>query len=32
MARCFDGLELIDPGVVSCIRRRPEADDTGPPD
>ncbi|GAA2944887.1 SAM-dependent methyltransferase [Streptomyces enissocaesilis] len=32
VARFFDGLELLDPGVVSCSRWRPEADVTGLPD
>ncbi|MFE7242614.1 SAM-dependent methyltransferase [Streptomyces sp. NPDC057582] len=32
VTRFFDGLELLDPGVVSCSRWRPETDATGMPD
>ncbi|MFD4691305.1 SAM-dependent methyltransferase [Streptomyces sp. NPDC058463] len=32
VARFFDGLELLDPGVVSCNRWRPDADTDGLPD
>jgi len=31
IASFFDGLELIEPGVVSCPRWRPEASEGGPP-
>ena len=32
IARFFDGLELLEPGVVSCSRWRPEASPFGEPD
>lgn len=32
VARFFDGLELLDPGVVSCSRWRPEATPWGEPE
>src|SRR6266699_4887951 len=32
IARFFDGLELLEPGVVSCSRWRPEATPFGEPD
>ncbi len=31
VARYFDGLELLDPGVVSCNRWRPDEEDLGAP-
>ncbi len=31
IASFFDGLELVEPGVVSCPRWRPEASEDGPP-
>ncbi|WP_223281316.1 SAM-dependent methyltransferase [Streptomyces antnestii] len=31
-ARFFDGLELLDPGVVSCSRWRPEGVTAGEPE
>ncbi len=31
IARFFDGLDLVDPGVVSCPRWRPDAGPSGPP-
>jgi len=31
IASFFDGLELVEPGVVSCPRWRPEASEGGPP-
>ena len=32
IARFFDGLDLLEPGVVSCSRWRPEATPWGEPD
>jgi hypothetical protein len=32
VARFFDGLDLLDPGVVSCTRWRPEHTGDGPPE
>jgi len=32
IARFFDGLELVEPGVVSITRWRPEATSSGEPD
>jgi len=31
IARFFDGLEILEPGVVSCTRWRPESGPDGPP-
>ena len=31
IARFFDGLDLVDPGVVSCPQWRPDADPSGLP-
>ncbi|WP_446215287.1 SAM-dependent methyltransferase [Micromonospora sp. IBHARD004] len=30
IARCFDGLELLEPGPVTCSRWRPGGNDTTP--